>query len=207
MGSGGNSVGAEFTKQFEQRRRDEKNVLFQTFVDELEGILSGVQKRRSSERTFNNSLGKEVKVIDSSDLKVLGLVQSALKFNHVNINLIISLGDYFDIVFVASKSSDHFPGRRLELQHPHALRRPPQKLPHPQQERPSHLQGTPDSHQLVENNRLVQLFHDCTANGACFVDERKVFRKAYCGAINEVSSLILKLAPELRAKFTESTHQ
>jgi hypothetical protein len=108
MGSGGNSVGPEFTKQFDQRRKDEKNVLFQTFVDELEGILSGVQKRRSSERTFNNSLGKEVKVIDSSDLKVLGLVQSALKFNHVNINLIISLGDYFDIIFVASNISSPF---------------------------------------------------------------------------------------------------
>jgi hypothetical protein len=58
--------------------------------------------------------------------------------------------------------------------------------------------------QLVEGNRLVKLFHDCTANGACFVDERKVFRKAYCGAINEVSNQILRLAPDLRTKFTDS---
>lgn len=77
-------------------------MLFQTFVDELEGFLAGVQKRRQTERTFNNSLGKEVRVVDSSDLKVLGLVQSALKFNHPNINLMISLSEYFDIIFVRS---------------------------------------------------------------------------------------------------------
>jgi hypothetical protein len=58
--------------------------------------------------------------------------------------------------------------------------------------------------QLVENNQLVQLFHDCTANGACFVDEKRIFRKAYCGAINDVSNQITKLSPELRAKFTDS---
>lgn len=105
-------------------------MLFQTFIDELEGILAGVQKRRQSERTFNNSLGKEVRVVDSSDLKVLGLVQSALKFNHVNINLIIALGEYFEIIFVRSSHPDYLQRRRLELQHPHALRRPAQNLSH-----------------------------------------------------------------------------
>jgi hypothetical protein len=90
----------EFTKYYESKRRDEKNVLFQTFVDDLEEIISGISHRRSGERTFNNSIGKEVKIIDFSDIKILQLIQSSLKFNLENINLMISLSDYFDLLFV-----------------------------------------------------------------------------------------------------------
>jgi hypothetical protein len=90
----------EFSKYFESKRRDEKNVLFQTFVDDLEEIISGISQRRSGERTFNNSIGKEVKIIDFSDIKILQLIQSSLKFNLENINLMVSLSDYFDLLFV-----------------------------------------------------------------------------------------------------------
>lgn len=100
MMASGSSPSIEFTRQFEQKRKDEKNSLFQTFVDELEDILAGINKRRGLERSFNNSLGKEVKIFDSSDIKVLQFIQSALKFNLENLNLIISLSDYFNLVFV-----------------------------------------------------------------------------------------------------------
>lgn len=90
----------EFSKYYEQRRKDEKNVLFQTFVDDLEDILVGIDKRRKSERSYNNSIGQEVKIIDFSDIKILQLIQSSLKFNLENLNLMISLGEYFDLVFV-----------------------------------------------------------------------------------------------------------
>lgn len=90
----------EFSKYYEQRRKDEKNALFQTFVDELENVLAGIKKRRSSEKSFNNSIGTEVKIIDLSDIRILQLIQAALKFDLENINLIISLSEYFDIFFV-----------------------------------------------------------------------------------------------------------
>lgn len=95
----------EFSKYYEQRRKDEKNVLFQTFVDELEDIVSGINKRRKAEKTFNNSIGQEVKVIDFSDIKILQLIQASLKFNLENLNLMISLGEYFDLVFDIFKNS------------------------------------------------------------------------------------------------------
>lgn len=90
----------EFTKYYEQRRKDEKNALFQTFVDDLEEIISGISRRRGVERTFNNSIGKEIKMIDHSDVRILQLIQSSLKFNLENINLMISLSEYFDLLFV-----------------------------------------------------------------------------------------------------------
>jgi hypothetical protein len=90
----------EFSKYYEQKRKDEKNALFQTFVDDLEEIIAGVSQRRTGERTFNNSIGKEVKIIDYSDIKILQLIQASLKFNVENINMIISFSDYFDLLFV-----------------------------------------------------------------------------------------------------------
>lgn len=90
----------EFSKFYEQRRKDEKNSLFQTFVDELENVVTGIRRRRSSERSFNNSIGHEVKVVDFADIRILQLIQSALKFDLENINLIISLSEYFDVIFV-----------------------------------------------------------------------------------------------------------
>lgn len=90
----------EFTKFYEQRKRDEKNALFQTFVDELEDVITSIKRRRSSERSFNNSIGHEVKIIDYSDIRILQLIQSALKFDLENINLIISLSEYFNVLFV-----------------------------------------------------------------------------------------------------------
>lgn len=90
----------EFSKYYEQKRKDEKNALFQTFVDELEEIIAGISQRRTGERTFNNSIGKEVKIIDYSDIKILQLIQSSLKFNVENINMIVSFSDYFDLLFV-----------------------------------------------------------------------------------------------------------
>lgn len=90
----------EFSRFYEQRRKDEKNALFQTFVDELEDITAGIKRRRSSERSFNNSIGSEVKIIDYSDIRILQLIQSALKFDLENINLIIALSEYFDVIFV-----------------------------------------------------------------------------------------------------------
>lgn len=94
------SANPEFSKYYEQRRKDEKNALFQTFIDELENVLAGIKKRRSSERSFNNSIGTEVKIIDFSDIRILQLIQAALKFDLENLNLIISLSDYFDVFFV-----------------------------------------------------------------------------------------------------------
>lgn len=90
----------EFSKFYEQRRKDEKNSLFQTFVDELENVVTGIRRRRSTERSFNNSIGHEVKVVDFADIRILQLIQSALKFDLENINLIISLSEYFDVIFV-----------------------------------------------------------------------------------------------------------
>jgi hypothetical protein len=90
----------EFSKVYEQRRKDEKNTLFQTFIDELENVLFGIKKRRSSERSFNNSIGHEVKVIDFSDIRIMQLIQSALKFDLDNVSLIIALSEYFDLFFV-----------------------------------------------------------------------------------------------------------
>ena len=63
----------EFTKYYEQRRKDEKNSLFQTFVDDLEEIISGIRKRRAGERTFNNSIGKEVKILSLVTLEFSNL--------------------------------------------------------------------------------------------------------------------------------------
>ena len=107
----------EFTKYYEQKRKDEKNALFQTFIDDLEEIVSGIARRRTSERTFNNSIGKEVKIIDYSDIRILQLIQASLKFNLENINLIISLSEYFDLFFVATSDSEYFPVESLELEH------------------------------------------------------------------------------------------
>lgn len=92
----------EFSKYYEQKRKDEKNTLFQTFVDDLEEIIAGISQRRSGERTFNNSIGKEVKIIDFSDIKILQLIQASLKFNVENINMIVSFSEYFDLLFVIS---------------------------------------------------------------------------------------------------------
>lgn len=105
MMSTANQASPEFAKAFEQRRKDEKNVLFQTFIDELDDVLAGISKRRSSERAFNNSIGKEVRVIDQGDIRILQLIQSALKFNLENINLVIAHSNYFDLFFVIFKNS------------------------------------------------------------------------------------------------------
>lgn len=57
---------------------------------------------------------------------------------------------------------------------------------------------------LVEKDRLVTLLHSCVHNGACFVDDSKVFRKAYCGAVNEVGKMITNLHADKRQSFTDS---
>ena len=107
----------EFTKYYETRRRDEKNALFQTFVDDLEEIISGISRRRANEKSFNNSIGKEVKIIDYSDIRILQLIQASLKFNLENINLIISLSEYFDLLFVHQANVEFLPIKSMELQH------------------------------------------------------------------------------------------
>lgn len=134
---------AEFAKFYEQRRRDEKNALFQTFIDELEEIIGGMDKRRKAERTYNNSIGKEVKVIDMSEIKLLQLVQAALKFNLENLNIIIACSNYFDIVFVTSHVTlGLFQEQWLELEHPHPVHRPDQDLLEHAQVISPPLQGT-----------------------------------------------------------------
>lgn len=90
----------EFTKYYEQKRKDEKSSLFQTFVDDLEEIITGIGQRRAHERTFNNSIGKEVKIIEFSDIRILQLIQASLKFNLERINLMVSLSKYFELLFV-----------------------------------------------------------------------------------------------------------
>ena len=90
----------EFTKYYEQKRKDEKSSLFQTFVDDLEEIITGIGERRALERTFNNSIGKEVKIIEFSDIRILQLIQASLKFNLERINLMVSLSKYFELLFV-----------------------------------------------------------------------------------------------------------
>lgn len=105
MMASNNQASPEFQRAFEQRRTDEKNSLFQTFVDELDDVLSGISSRRSSERTFNNSIGKEVKIVDNSDIKILQLIQASLKFNLENINLTVSLSKYIDVFFEIFKTS------------------------------------------------------------------------------------------------------
>ena len=40
-------------------------------------------------------------------------------------------------------------------------------------------------------------------NGACFVDDSRVFRKAYCGAVNSVGRMITLLPADKRALFTD----
>jgi hypothetical protein len=57
---------------------------------------------------------------------------------------------------------------------------------------------------LVENDRLVTLLHGCVHNGACFVDDSRVFRKAYCGAVNSVGKILTTLPADKRHLFTES---
>lgn len=57
---------------------------------------------------------------------------------------------------------------------------------------------------LVEKDRLVTMLHSCVHNGAYFVDESKVFRKAYCGAVNSVGKMITTLPADKRQLFTES---
>jgi len=59
---------------------------------------------------------------------------------------------------------------------------------------------------LVEKNRLVELLHSCVHNNACFVDESKMFRKAYCGAVNSVGKIITQLSADKRSLFTENNH-
>lgn len=57
----------------------------------------------------------------------------------------------------------------------------------------------------MEQDRLVTLLHGCVHNGACFVDDSKVFRKAYCGAVNTVGKMITTLAADKKGHFTESS--
>jgi hypothetical protein len=119
----------EFTRFYEQRRKDEKNALFQTFINELEDVIHGIKRRRANERSFNNSIGHEVKVIDFSDIRVLQVIQASLKFNLDNINLIISLSEYFEVFFVDLCHSGNVQEQWMELQHSHVVHRFDRHLP------------------------------------------------------------------------------
>ncbi len=50
----------------------------------------------------------------------------------------------------------------------------------------------------------MTLLHGCVHNGACFVDDSRVFRKAYCGAVNSVGKILTTLPADKRHLFTES---
>lgn len=178
----------EFSKFYEQKRKDEKNALFQTFVDELEGIVSGIHKRTGTNRSFNNTIGKEVKVVDTGDIRTLHLIQAALKFNLENLNIIISSGDFFDVYFNLFKNS----GWNSSV---HTLFADLIRTCLSLNKSPIILK------KLAENNRLVKLLHDCTINGACFVDDKQIFRKAYCGAVNEVGTSLSKQTGENKTLF------
>lgn len=178
----------EFSKYYEQKRRDEKNSLFQTFVDELESIVAGLRHRTDTPRTFNNTIGREVKIIDTADIRILQLVQGALKFNLENLNIIISSGDFFDTLFALFKNS----GWNSSV---HTIFSDLIKTCLNANRSPTILK------KLAENNRLVKLLNDCIAKGACFVDDRKVFRKAYCGAVNEIGTVLSRLGGENKALF------
>lgn len=182
----------EFSVMYMQKRKDEKNVLFQTFVDELEEVIGSISTRRAVERSFNNSIGKEVKVIDYSEVRILHLVQSALKFNLENINLIVAMSSYFDVFFEIFKNS----GWNSSI---HTLFIELIKTC-------IAMMGTSPilASKLSENNKLVKLLFDCTANDACYVDSNKVFRKAYCGAINEIGTYLTKLPADKKSQFCDN---
>jgi hypothetical protein len=57
---------------------------------------------------------------------------------------------------------------------------------------------------LTDNDRLVHLLNECTADGRCYVDDKQVFRRAYCGAVNKVGSMILKLTKDKKDMFIKS---
>lgn len=184
-------INPEFSKFYEQRRKDEKNALFQAFVDELEAVLAGIKDRHARERTFNNSIGQEVRVIDSSDLKIISLIQNALKFNITNLNLIISCSEFFDILFSIFKTS----GWNSSV---HNLFTDTIKT----------SVNVNKSKQIIgklsDKNNLVQVLHDCTKDNNCWVDNTKRFRKAYCGAVNEIGTLIHKLPTDRKQPFVDS---
>lgn len=194
----------EFSKYYEQKRKDEKNTLFQTFVDDLEEIIAGISQRRSGERTFNNSIGKEVKIIDFSDIKILQLIQASLKFNVENINMIVSFSEYFDLLFVISHNKGYFQDFPMEFKHSLLIQGPDGDLFVNSKDLESLHKGNFKLTKLVEKDRLVSLLHSCVHNGACFVDDSKVFRKAYCGAVNEVGKMITNLHADKRQSFTDS---
>jgi hypothetical protein len=183
----------EFVKLFEQKRKDEKNIFNQTFIDDLEHILAKIKSRTVSTRAFSNSIGVEVKVVDQSDIKLLGLVQTALKLNQDNINLIIALSDYFPLLFSIFASSNW--NSTVHILFIEVIK--------------TCLQVNKSKQiidRLTENSLLVKTLHECTKGTNAFVDPHtKKFRKAYCGAVNEVGTLINKLTGEQGQSFKVSS--
>lgn len=178
----------DFSKLYDQKKKEEKNALFQTFVDELEPIIDGIKKRREQQKTFNNTIGKEVRVVDTGDIRIFQLIQAALKFNLQNLNLIIANSRYFDEFF------DHFRNSGWNSS-VHTLFAELIKTCLLSNKSPMIL------NKLAENNRLVEMMYKCVAKDNCYVDEKKVFRKAYCGVINEIGTLLFKSAGETKTLF------
>ena len=184
----------EFSKIFEQKRKDEKNNFYQTFIDELEHILGKISERTLNTRTFSNSIGVEVKVVDQSDIKLLQLVQTALKFNQDNINLIIALSNYFNLLFKIFSQSNW--NSTIHILFIEVIKTCLQVN-----------KSKPILDKLCEGNLLVQTLHDCTKGTNAYVDPQyKKFRKAYCGAINEVGTMIQKLSGDLGTQLRQSNH-
>ena len=178
------SPNPEFVKIFEQKRKDEKNTFNQTFIDVLDQILAKIKARTTTSRAFSNSIGVEVKVVDQSDVKLLQLVQTALKLNQDNINLIIALSDYFPLLFSIFETSNW--NSTVHILFIDVIKTCLQVN-----------KSKPIIDRLVENNLLVKALFDCTKGTNAFVDpQTKKFRKAYCGAVNEVGTLIHKLTNE-----------
>lgn len=183
------SPNPEFAKLFELKRKDEKNQFNQTFIDDLEHILAKIKSRTVSSRSFSNSVGVEVKIVDQSDIKLLQLVQTALKLNQDNLNLIIALSDYFPLLFDIFSTSNWNSTIHILLI-----------------EVVKTCLLTNKSKQIIdrlsENNLLVKTLYNCTKGDNAFVDpQTKKFRKAYCGAVNEVGTLIHKLTGDIAQHF------
>lgn len=178
------SPNPEFVKIFEQKRKDEKNTFNQTFIDVLDQILAKIKARTVTTRAFSNSIGVEVKIIDQSDVRLLQLVQTALKLNQDNINLIIALSEYFPLLFNIFETSNW--NSTVHILFIEVIKTCLQTN-----------KSKPIIDRLVENNLLVKTLFDCTKGTNAFVDpQTKKFRKAYCGAVNEVGTLIHKLTNE-----------
>ena len=96
----GEDYNEETQAYFETKRKEEKNPLIQTFIDDFEDLMEELIEIPEESEKKTTTFGKEYRHFGYENLKLIEFIASMIELRNINVEIIIHNSNFFEICFV-----------------------------------------------------------------------------------------------------------